>query len=238
MPFNSPSQLVKALKNKKKADREIWQQWPRNLFDEPAESWGKGRRFHHVGLTTPTVAPSRHCACTLSTVMKQTLLHSTTTALQHHNSHDTQGITSETICPADGSHIVSLPIRPSQIQKSRRIYICPQTGPQSAHLWWPAMTKLQAASVPVACAVGQTDGQIVISLNALIRRGGAQWIHDSTDDSKLCRQQFCCSGSAGVMSTVCTCCWSHDAVVLINSLQELANDERHTLYPLHLLLCV
>jgi len=106
--------------------------------------------------------------------MKQTLLHSTTTALQHHNSHDTQGITSETIRPADGSHIASLPIRPSQIQKSRRIYIRPWTGPQSAHLWWPAMTKLQAASVPVACAVGQTDGQIAVSLNALVRRGGAQ----------------------------------------------------------------
>jgi len=25
-----------------------------------------------------------------------------------------------------------------------------RTGPQSAHLWWPAVAKLQAASVPIA----------------------------------------------------------------------------------------
>jgi len=41
--------------------------------------------------------------------------------------------------PADGS----------SIQKSRRIYVRPLTGPQSAHLWWPAVAKLQAASVPI-----------------------------------------------------------------------------------------
>ena len=34
------------------------------------------------------------------------------------------------------------------IQKSRRIYVRPRTGPQSAHLCWPAVAKLQAASVP------------------------------------------------------------------------------------------
>ena len=33
---------------------------------------------------------------------------------------------------------------------SRRIYVRPRTGPQSAHLWWPAVDKLQAASVPIA----------------------------------------------------------------------------------------
>ena len=53
-------------------------------------------------------------------------------------------------------------------QKSRRIYVRPQTGPQSAHLWWPAVAKLQATSVPVAHRQlrngtyrrtdGQTDG--------------------------------------------------------------------------------
>ena len=43
--------------------------------------------------------------------------------------------------PADGS----------SIQKSRRIYVRPRTGPQSAaHLRWPAVAKLQAASVPIA----------------------------------------------------------------------------------------
>jgi len=35
-------------------------------------------------------------------------------------------------------------------QKSRRIYVRPRTGPQSAHLRWPAVAKLQAASVPTA----------------------------------------------------------------------------------------
>jgi len=35
-------------------------------------------------------------------------------------------------------------------QKSRRIYVRPRTGPQSAHLWWPAVDKLQAAGVRIA----------------------------------------------------------------------------------------
>jgi len=42
--------------------------------------------------------------------------------------------------PADGS----------SIKKSRRIYVRPRTGPQSAHLWWPAVAKLQPASVPMS----------------------------------------------------------------------------------------
>ena len=32
----------------------------------------------------------------------------------------------------------------------QRIYVRSRTGPQSAHLWWPAVAKLQAASVPTA----------------------------------------------------------------------------------------
>jgi len=32
----------------------------------------------------------------------------------------------------------------------RRIYVRPLTGPQSAHLWWSAVAKLQAANVPIA----------------------------------------------------------------------------------------
>ena len=56
--------------------------------------------------------------------------------------------------PADGS----------SIQKSRRTYVRPRTGPQSAHLWWPAGAQLQAASVPIVQAGTdrridrQTDG--------------------------------------------------------------------------------
>ena len=42
--------------------------------------------------------------------------------------------------PADGS----------LIRKSRRIYVRPRTGLQSAHLWWLAVAKLQAARVPIA----------------------------------------------------------------------------------------
>jgi len=61
----------------------------------------------------------------------------------------------ETICPRrwqfeGGWHIFSPPIGPSWIRKSWRIYVRPRTGPQSAHLWWPAVAKLQAASVPIA----------------------------------------------------------------------------------------
>ena len=43
-----------------------------------------------------------------------------------------------------------LPLAVRRWQKSRRIYVRPRTGPQSAHLWWPAVAKLLAASVPIA----------------------------------------------------------------------------------------
>ena len=50
----------------------------------------------------------------------------------------------------------------SSIQKSRRIYVRPtRTGPQSAHLWWPAVAKLQPAGSQRAYSLGwdrQTDG--------------------------------------------------------------------------------
>ena len=36
---------------------------------------------------------------------------------------------------------------------SRRIYVRPRTGPQSAHLWWPAVAKL--AGSQRACSLGQ-----------------------------------------------------------------------------------
>ena len=42
-------------------------------------------------------------------------------------------------------------IRPRRWQfDSRRINVRPRMGPQSAHLWWPAVAKLLAASVPIA----------------------------------------------------------------------------------------
>jgi len=64
-------------------------------------------------------------------------------------------------------------------QLSRRIYVRPRTGPQSVHLWWPAVAKLQAASVPVAYAAaswdrhtyGQTDGRIALFQNVPLGRG-------------------------------------------------------------------
>ena len=43
--------------------------------------------------------------------------------------------------------------------KSRRIYVRPRTGPQSAHLWCPAVRyDGQRAYSPGSCAMGQTDG--------------------------------------------------------------------------------
>jgi len=58
---------------------------------------------------------------------------------------------------------------------SRRIYVRPRTGPQSAH---PLVAgQLQAASVPIAWAgtyrrtYRQTDGRIAVSLNALYDGG-------------------------------------------------------------------
>ena len=47
-------------------------------------------------------------------------------------------------------------------------------GPMSVHghLWWPAVAKLQAASVPIgayslgSCAMGQTDERIALFQNA------------------------------------------------------------------------
>jgi len=69
----------------------------------------------------------------------------------------------ETICPADGSSTVAYRFAANQticvslwIQKSRRIYVRPRTGPQSAYIWWPAVAKLQAASAPIA--MGQAGG--------------------------------------------------------------------------------
>jgi len=40
--------------------------------------------------------------------------------------------------------------KPPANQKSRLIYVRPRTGPQSTQLCWPAVAKLQAASVPTA----------------------------------------------------------------------------------------
>jgi len=69
---------------------------------------------------------------------------------------------------------------------SRRIYVRPRTGPQSTHLWWPAVPIAQGS-----CAVGQTDGQtdgrIALSLNAAaLRRGIVQMMHGSECDIHIC----------------------------------------------------
>ena len=55
-------------------------------------------------------------------------------------------------------------------QKSRRIYVRPRTGPQSAHLWWPAVAKLQAASVPIAWAAALWDRQTDGSRYSVVQR--------------------------------------------------------------------
>jgi len=68
---------------------------------------------------------------------------------------------------ADGSSTVAYRFAANQaiyvspwIQKSRRIYVRPRTGPQSAHLWWLAVaTGSQRAYTLGSCAMGQTDGR-------------------------------------------------------------------------------
>jgi len=54
--------------------------------------------------------------------------------------------------PADGSSTVAYRFVANHaicvnpwIKKSRRIYVRPRTGPQSACLWWPVVAKLQDA---------------------------------------------------------------------------------------------
>jgi len=66
-------------------------------------------------------------------------------------------------------------------KKSRRIYVRPRKGLQSAHLWWQVVAKVQAASVPIAQATapwdrqtdGRTDrlGRIALFQNAPYRAG-------------------------------------------------------------------
>ena len=58
---------------------------------------------------------------------------------------------------------------------SRRIYVRPRTGPQSAHLWWPPAAGSQRADRLGSCVtqprLAQTEGRIAISLNAHLWRG-------------------------------------------------------------------
>jgi len=70
--------------------------------------------------------------------------------------------------PADSSSTVTYRFAANQaicvspwIQKSLRIYVRPRTGPQSPHLWWPAVAKLQDSQCAYSlgsCAMRQTDG--------------------------------------------------------------------------------
>ena len=71
-----------------------------------------------------------------------------------HTLYQTAYLTITRYCPAEARRHASLPTAVRWRQKSRH------TGPQSAHLWWPVVAKLQAASVPVAYAAAQWDRQI------------------------------------------------------------------------------
>jgi len=55
------------------------------------------------------------------------------------------------IAPGGGETICPPPMAVRRWQKSRRIYVRPRTGPQSAHFWWPAVAKLQAKLPPCEC---------------------------------------------------------------------------------------
>ena len=75
--------------------------------------------------------------------------------------------------PADDSSTVAYHFAANQAIMDPRIaaaYVRPRTSPQSVHLWWPAMAKLQAASMHLyslgSCAMGQTDGRIALFQNA------------------------------------------------------------------------
>ena len=77
------------------------------------------------------------------------------------------------------------PMAVRRLQKSRRIYVRPWTDPQSAHLWWPAVAKLQAASVPIPRQLRhgterRTDRAIpVVSMNT-IGGSGQRFMVEST----------------------------------------------------------
>ena len=65
--------------------------------------------------------------------------------------YDTLFIVNKVSPRGGGSETICLP--PTAVgrwQKSRRIYVRQRTGRKSAHLWWPVVAKLQAASVPIA----------------------------------------------------------------------------------------
>jgi len=93
----------------------------------------------------------------------------------------------------------------SWIQKSRRIYVRLRTGPQFAHLWWPAVAKLQAYSLG-SCATGQTNGRIALFRNAPpLGRG-----HNKTTSEQECMQsikwQQRCGLLLSVLQSSCTYC--------------------------------
>jgi len=69
------------------------------------------------------------------------------------------------------------PADDSSIQKSRRIYVRPRTGPQSAHLWWPAVAK-------PGLSMGWADPWLGWVGSAGLGRdfsvvGGLGWVHDT-----------------------------------------------------------
>jgi len=97
-------------------------------------------------------------------------------------------------------HVVSPPIRPSRIQKSRRIYVRPRTGSQSAHLYggrrWlscrqPACLQPRQAAAPWDRQKGgqtdrQTEGWIAVSFNAPSPLG---WGHNKYETRRAERHQ-------------------------------------------------
>jgi len=130
----------------------------------PPSCWGnRGYLGPHKSTTNGTLIGSSVSAQLTVVTNRQTdtqIYHVTTVtlgrmAMRTDNKVSSRGRRGETISPADGCSTVAYRFAANQaicvspwIQKSRRIYVRPRTGPQSAHLWWPAVAKLQAASVP------------------------------------------------------------------------------------------
>jgi len=98
---------------------------------------------------------------------------------------------------------------------SRRIYVRSRTDLQSAHLWWRAVAKLQAASVPIAqssCAMEQTEGRITVSRNAPPLYGEWHIITSAVEWSARPRVRLLLQQETDSMNSCCRVCLWYDSL--------------------------
>jgi len=110
--------------------------------------------------------------------------------------------------PADGS----------SIQKSRRIYVRPRTGPQSARLWWATVAKLLSLG---SCAMGQTngqtDGRIALFQNVPLERGHNYGNRKPAQTFTVCLHHANCTGLQSAY-------WSSRTPVRLAALEYLSRE--------------